>query len=106
MKELLQKLEEKKEAKEDSKAAKEPETLAIYTRRIDTNSLHALHAALPTSKLTTLKLANNSFTPAGLELLVNYVLDSPITRVFIDWNPIPKIEALPDVPFDSPFAKL
>lgn len=112
VKETLDKLEDSKQQDNGNKApAKEPEILQAYTKRIDKNSIYALRAVLPFSKIHTLKFANNGFTFPNFELLIDAINLSPITRLFFDWNPItipskPKIEGQPDPPKDYPFAKL
>jgi len=64
--------------------------LTIYSKRIDKGSLYALKAVLPTSQIHTLKLSNNGFTYENAEILVQAIAGSNISRLFLDWNPIPK----------------
>jgi len=88
--EMLKKFEETK--KENKGQDQEPEVLTFYTIRIDKNSLHALHAVLPSSKIRTLKFANNDFTFENFALLLKCIKASTITRLTFDWNKLPKTD--------------
>ena len=56
IKESLEKLEESKEgAGASKKVTKEIEVLHVYTKKLDKNSIYALQAVLPASKIHTLK---------------------------------------------------
>ena len=82
------------EQSEDKKDAGEPEpkeivTLTAYSRKIDKNSLFALQAALPSSKITSLKFANNALTEENYQFLVQAIADSNVNKLFVDWNTLP-----------------
>jgi hypothetical protein len=63
IKESLQKLEEvRAETEETKQAPKEVQSLCIYTKRVDKNSIFALQAALPSSQIHTLKYFSNNFS--------------------------------------------
>ena len=83
VKELLQKLEEKKEQDNN-----EPDTLLIFSHKIDINSLYALNATLPKSNIHTIKFSNNEMTATNFEYLIECINNSLVTRFYFDWNPI------------------
>ena len=56
VKETLDKLEESKQGEDPNKVpVKEIEVLHVYTKKIDKNSIYALGAVLPATKIHTLK---------------------------------------------------
>ena len=93
IRETLEKLDEQKQPEDTKPPEKLPvKLLILYSKMIDRNSIFALKAALPMSQIHTLKFSNNGFTWANFEYLVNAISASKVSRVFIDWNPIPKKE--------------
>lgn len=97
--ELLEKLEEVKEESKTQDPPKEPEILTVYTNRVDKNSLYALKAVLPSSKVRTLKFANNTFTMENFKILLECIEAATINKFTFDWNPLPKsFEEIPIIP--------
>ena len=83
---------------EEDKSKSKPQIkeLIIISKMIDKNSIYAMKVVLPASQIILLKLNNNGFTYINCELMIKAIESSKITRLFFDWNPIPKSDN--DVP--------
>ncbi len=98
VKETLDKLDFAKDPaspEEKKQPPKELEVLLVSTKKIDKNSIHALTAVLPASRIHTLKFSNNGLSQDNFDLLANCIAVSPASRLFFEWNPVPIVIRVP-----------
>jgi hypothetical protein len=88
IKETLEKLNDDKE---EVKSKEPPKTLMIMSKMIDKNSIYAMTAAFPTSKIHTLRFNNNGLSYENCELLIQAIAQSNVNRLFFEWNPISEV---------------